>query len=58
MQAVRPASLTVSVSLGKAASYRAAQVSAVMESLEYWHAENATADMRFTSTDDLDSALT
>lgn len=34
VQAVRPASLTLSVSQGKAASYRAAQVSAVMESLE------------------------
>lgn len=33
VQAVRPASLTLSVSQGKAASYRAAQVSAVMESL-------------------------
>lgn len=58
VQAVRPASLTVSVSQGKATSYRAAQVSAVMESLEYWHAENATADLWFTSTDDLNSALT
>ncbi|UGT94489.1 YcaO-like family protein [Mycobacterium ostraviense] len=29
-----------------------------MESLEYWHAENATADLRFTSADDLDPALT
>ncbi|UGT87052.1 YcaO-like family protein [Mycobacterium kansasii] len=58
VQAVRPASLTVSVSQGKATSYRAAQVSAVMESLEYWHAENATADLRFASTKDLDSELT
>lgn len=58
VQAVRPASLTVSVSQGKATSYRAAQVSAVMESLEYWHAENATADLRFASTMDLDSELT
>lgn len=37
VQAVRPASLTLSVSQGKAVTYRAAQVSAVMESMENWH---------------------
>ncbi|SOJ55266.1 Ribosomal protein S12 methylthiotransferase accessory factor YcaO [Mycobacterium simulans] len=58
VQVVRPASLTVSVSQGKASNYRAAQVSAVMESLEYWHGENAVPDLRFTATDDLISALT
>src|SRR4051812_23015637 len=34
VQAVRPASVTLSVSQGKASTYRAAQVSAVMESIE------------------------
>jgi YcaO-like protein with predicted kinase domain len=38
-QAVRPLSLTLSVSQGKGASHPAARVSAVMESLETWHAE-------------------
>lgn len=44
VQAVRPASLTLSVSQGKAASYRAAQVSAVMESLE---GTSATLEVTF-----------
>lgn len=57
-QAIRPASLTLSVSQGKAPTYRAAQVSAVMESLENWHAEQVVADLRFTATTDLDSVLT
>jgi ribosomal protein S12 methylthiotransferase accessory factor len=39
-QAVRPASTTLSVSQGKGLSHRLAQVSALMESIEYWHAEN------------------
>ncbi|WP_341286308.1 YcaO-like family protein [Mycobacterium decipiens] len=58
VQAVRPASLTLSVSQGKATTYRAAQVSAVMESLENWHAENLTPDLSFTATTDLASSLT
>ncbi|SOJ53740.1 hypothetical protein MSIMFB_01239 [Mycobacterium simulans] len=58
VQAVRPASLTLSVSQGKAATYRAAQVSAVMESLETWHAENLTAELLSTATTDLESDLT
>ncbi|ORC10204.1 hypothetical protein B4U45_10725 [Mycobacterium persicum] len=58
VQAVRPASLTLSVSQGKAATYRAAQVSAVMESLENWHAENVTPDLFATTTTGLPSALT
>lgn len=45
VQAVRPGSLTLSVSQGKAVTYRGAQVSAVMESLENWHAENVAADL-------------
>jgi ribosomal protein S12 methylthiotransferase accessory factor len=39
-QAVRPASLTLSVSQGKAPSLLGAFVSAAMESLEGWHCEN------------------
>jgi len=58
VQAVRPASLTLSVSQGKATTYRAAQVSAVMESLENWHVENITPDLWSTATIDLRSALT
>lgn len=58
VQAVRPASLTLSVSQGKASTYRAAQVSAVMESLENWHAENVTPDLTFTAANDLASTLT
>lgn len=57
-QAVRPASLTLSVSQGKATTRRAAQVSAVMESLETWHAENVGPDLFTTSTTDLASDLT
>lgn len=58
VQAVRPASLTLSVSQGKAATYRAAQVSAVMESLENWHAENVRPDLFCTATSDLAATLT
>lgn len=58
VQAVRPASLTLSVSQGKATTYRAAQVSAVMESLENWHVENVTPDLSSTATTDLRSTLT
>lgn len=58
VQAVRPASLTLSVSQGKAATYRAAQVSAVMESLENWHAENVLPDLFATAATSLPSAPT
>ncbi|MCV7195704.1 YcaO-like family protein [Mycobacterium angelicum] len=57
-QAVRPASLTLSASQGKAPTRRAAQVSAVMESLETWHAENAAPDLLFAATADLGPTLT
>lgn len=39
-QAVRPASRTVSVSQGKGLTAHAARVSAAMEAIELWHAEN------------------
>lgn len=58
VQAVRPTSLSLSVSQGKATTYRAAQVSAVMESLEMWHAENVNPDLSATATKDLTSTLT
>ncbi|MHA7652024.1 YcaO-like family protein [Mycobacterium sp. ML4] len=58
VQAVRPAALTLSVSQGKATTYRAAQVSAAMESLENWHVESITADLSSTSTTELADALT
>ncbi|MCV7075980.1 YcaO-like family protein [Mycobacterium szulgai] len=58
VQAVRPASLTLSVSQGKAATYRAAQVSAVMESLEIWHAENVTPELFSMSATEIAHALT
>ncbi|BBX96287.1 YcaO-like family protein [Mycobacterium lacus] len=58
VQAVRPASLTLSVSQGKATTYRAAQVSAAMESLENWHAENIKPDLLSTAAKDLGSTLT
>ncbi|CAM4474627.1 putative domain protein [Mycobacterium basiliense] len=58
VQAVRPASLTLSVSQGKATTYRAAQVSAVMESLENWHAENIVPDIHSMAARDLADVLT
>ncbi|MBY0390341.1 MAG: YcaO-like family protein [Mycobacterium pseudokansasii] len=58
VQAVRPASLTLSVSQGKATTYRAAQVSAVMESLENWHVESISPDLLSRSTTDLARELT
>lgn len=58
VQAVRPASLTLSVSQGKATTYRAAQVSAAMESLENWHVENIEPDLLSTPTTELTEALT
>jgi ribosomal protein S12 methylthiotransferase accessory factor len=45
-QAVRPASLTLSVSQGKAATLLGAFVSAAMESLEGWHCENLQPELR------------
>jgi YcaO-like protein with predicted kinase domain len=57
VQAVRPASLTLSVSQGKATTYRAAQVSAAMESLENWHVENISPDLLSTPTTELNDAL-
>jgi ribosomal protein S12 methylthiotransferase accessory factor len=48
-QAIRPASKTLTVSQGKGMSDTLAQVSALMESIELWHAENPVLDT-FTAT--------
>lgn len=56
-QAVRPASMTLSVSQGKASTLLAAKVSAAMESLECWHSENICPQLRATSADALASTL-
>jgi ribosomal protein S12 methylthiotransferase accessory factor len=48
-QAIRPASTTLTVSQGKGLTDGLAMVSALMESIEFWHAENAAVD-RFTDT--------
>ncbi|MCV7078132.1 YcaO-like family protein [Mycobacterium szulgai] len=58
VQAVRPGSMTLSVSQGKGVTYRAAQVSAVMESLENWHAENVGPDVWSVCASDLVPGLT
>lgn len=58
VQAVRPASLTLSVSQGKGLSYAAAKVSAVMESIESWHAENLSPDLPGVTPRDLAGELT
>jgi ribosomal protein S12 methylthiotransferase accessory factor len=48
-QAIRPTSKTLTVSQGKGMSDTLAQVSALMESIELWHAENPVLDS-FTAT--------
>jgi ribosomal protein S12 methylthiotransferase accessory factor len=45
-QAVRPGSVTLSVSQGKAPTMRAAYISAAMESLEGWHCESQLPHLR------------
>lgn len=47
--AVRPASRSLSVSQGKGLSLASAKVSAIMESIEQWHAEEADLPARFAS---------
>lgn len=48
-QAIRPASRTLTVSQGKGMTDSLAQVSALMESIEFWHAENPVLET-FTDT--------
>lgn len=47
--AVRPNSRSLSVSQGKGATHDAAKVSALMESIEYWHAEHIDLPLRSDS---------
>ncbi|MGI5438631.1 YcaO-like family protein [Streptomyces shenzhenensis] len=53
-QAVRPASRTVCVSQGKGLTAAAARVSAAMEAIELWHAENLPAPTTVRSTAERD----
>lgn len=47
--AIRPNSRSLSVSQGKGADHDAAKVSALMESIEYWHAEHIDSPLRHDS---------
>lgn len=47
--AIRPNSRSLSVSQGKGPDHDAARVSALMESIEYWHAEHIDLPLRFES---------
>ncbi|OKJ94941.1 hypothetical protein AMK26_30360 [Streptomyces sp. CB03234] len=53
-QAVRPASRTVSLSQGKGLTPAAARVSATMEAIELWHAENPPPASRTSTARALD----
>jgi YcaO-like protein with predicted kinase domain len=57
-QAIRPASLTLTVSQGKGATIDAARVSAAMEALELWHAEHVPPDRVAISPAELADELT
>lgn len=49
LSAIRPNARSLSVSQGKGATYDAAMASAVMESIEYWHAERPSCQLRYDS---------
>lgn len=51
--AIRPNSRSMSVSPGKGLTLAAAQASAVMESIEHWHAEHIELPLKFGSVRDL-----
>lgn len=51
--AVRPASRSSVVALGKGVTADHADVSALMESIETWHAETISADIRLDTAEDL-----
>lgn len=51
--AIRPNSRSLSVSQGKGVTHEAAKVSALMESIEYWHAEHIDLPLRHDSFDRL-----
>lgn len=52
-QAIRPNSRALAVSQGKGLTLAAAKASAVMESIESWHAERITLPLKLASYDDL-----
>ncbi|MEV4072001.1 YcaO-like family protein [Nonomuraea fuscirosea] len=49
-QAIRPLGRTLSVTQGKGQSLLLAKISAAMEAIELWHAENVSPDPAFIST--------
>ena len=51
--ATRPNARSISVSQGKGLTLTAAKVSAAMESIETWHAENITLPIRYSAYEDL-----
>jgi ribosomal protein S12 methylthiotransferase accessory factor len=53
--AIRPNSRSLSVSQGKGADPDAAKASALMETIELWHAERAQPPLRFASAEDLEA---
>jgi YcaO-like protein with predicted kinase domain len=53
VMAVRPNSRSLSVTQGKGLSLNAAKASAIMESLEGWHAENPVTPLRYATAADL-----
>lgn len=57
-QAVRPASRTLTVSQGKGLTDSLARVSALMESIELWHAEHAVVERFVDTVGSLRPALT
>ncbi|WP_187414825.1 YcaO-like family protein [Nonomuraea sp. PA05] len=57
-QACRPMSTTLSVSQGKGLTDALAKASAVMESIELWHAETAPAGLRSDTAEGLGPQLT
>jgi len=56
-QAVRPAARTLTVSQGKGMSDQLAMVSAMMESIELWHAENPQLNIFTATLDELGPTL-
>jgi ribosomal protein S12 methylthiotransferase accessory factor len=57
-QAVRPAATTLTVSQGKGLTDALARVSALMESIELWHAEHVVVEQFVDTVRDLRPALT
>ncbi|MGA8261317.1 MAG: YcaO-like family protein [Arenicellales bacterium] len=55
VMAVRPNARSISVSQGKGFELAAAKASAVMESVETWHAERVSLPVRFASARELES---